>query len=181
VKGFGIVALIVGLAVGAFGLAMDTTVEGYGDRRVHNIGKMDERRTRLVISGVLVVVGVMLIGFGTLKSGATGQSSVSEDQRVCPYCAETVKAAAIVCRYCNRDLPSKEDLAAAAQAAAQRAAEEGEAEAKLRERVDGRKPQGLCPNCESTIPLDSVECKKCKARFDGSAAWKVKPLQTTKT
>lgn len=45
---------------------------------------------------------------GVEAAGQTGGSSTqtNEDQREpCPYCAEQIKPAATICRYCNQELP----------------------------------------------------------------------------
>jgi hypothetical protein len=41
------------------------------------------------------------------------------DTKACPYCAETIKAAAIVCRFCNRPMPGYEERIPAAITAEQ--------------------------------------------------------------
>ena len=43
---------------------------------------------------------------------ATESTKPKADERACPFCAETIKSAAIVCKHCKRDLPAAESKAA---------------------------------------------------------------------
>jgi Bacterial PH domain len=39
------------------------------------------------------------------SAATTEETSEAADSRTCPFCAESIKRAAVVCRYCGRDVP----------------------------------------------------------------------------
>lgn len=115
-KTIGVIVLVGGVLAFLVGFSMDTTVAaGYGLRRVHNIGLMNDRQNLIIFAGVLAVIGTLLFALaGKNKQPSPipeGSSSPSTGTRKCPFCAEFVKTEAVVCRFCQKDLPPISEIA----------------------------------------------------------------------
>lgn len=76
-KNLGILILLVGLGLGAYSLGMDVSVDvparDYGSgvttsaMQVANVDKMAQRQNVMIFSGILSVVGAILLGFGSMQ------------------------------------------------------------------------------------------------------------------
>jgi hypothetical protein len=67
-----------------------------GGGRINNVGLMKDQQ-----NGIIVGFGVAAIGAVLMLIKGSG---IASDEMQCPYCAETIKAAAKVCRYCQKEL-----------------------------------------------------------------------------
>ena len=57
------------------------------------------------VTGLLIVAGVFLFYVASKPAARTQRVAAPlHDLRECPFCAETIKRAAKVCRFCGRDL-----------------------------------------------------------------------------
>lgn len=70
------------------------------------------------------------------------------DEKICPQCAETVKRAAKVCRYCSYAFTERDDAVAAAREAALKG--------------EMQKP---CTGCAIPVPIGAETCRHCGYAF----------------
>ena len=104
-KATGIVLLLVGTIAFFVGFNMDTTVAtDFGGQRVHNIGLMNDRQNAIIVAGILAVIGAIFVGFARKSFQPIDIAIDNSSVRTCPYCAETIRAAATICRFCQKEL-----------------------------------------------------------------------------
>ena len=110
-KVIGLIALAVGCVGLLLILSMDTSVAtGEIGRRVNNIGLMNDKQNLLLVFAAIAIVGALFSAVGWNRSPAAAPASTaiaqtSTEHRKCPFCAEQIKLEAIVCRFCQRDVP----------------------------------------------------------------------------
>lgn len=123
---FGAIILAIGLALGAYSITMSVAVDvpaqdfGYGVKtpamQVANIDRMSQRQNYMIFSGILSVVGAILLGFGSMTPKAA-PSTLTENVplpplerpipanptsvSICPECRHMGAGDAVACARCE--------------------------------------------------------------------------------
>lgn len=102
---FGFAILAAGIVGLLAAMNMDVSVSS-GLGRVSNIGLMAQRQNYIMVAGLAVLAGLLMVIFGSKKTVSISDAVGSKDldTRSCPFCAETVKNAAIKCKHCGADI-----------------------------------------------------------------------------
>ena len=106
-KSLGMIALAIGIVGLLASLNMDTSVATGLGGRVINIGLLNDKQNLLVVFAVVSVIGALFLVFGgkeqaSSKSAAPNTFIETRSERACPFCAESIKSEAVLCRFCQR-------------------------------------------------------------------------------
>lgn len=108
-KQIGVIGLIIGICLFFVGFSMDTSVDsGTSFGRVNNIGLMKDQQNIIIFSGFLAVISTLILVFSGGEKASSKSQAVSKQisgSRKCPFCAEFVKIEAVICRFCQKELP----------------------------------------------------------------------------
>lgn len=59
----------------------------------------------LILSPLVGIIAALVVKPGEKAEPAGAGRVAAPTERTCPYCAESVKVEAIICKHCQRDLP----------------------------------------------------------------------------
>lgn len=160
-KSLGIFLIVIGSIWAIIAFNMDTSIStglgsidsNYGlPTRVNNLGLMAERQNHLILSGLTVVIGILLFGFGSI---ANNSSNSIGNKIACPFCAEQINVEAKFCRFCQKELPANEDMAVK------------EVENEVAYVSDeGRVVYKYCNNCHCLNNGKADKCSRCDSPLE---------------
>jgi len=113
-KTIGWIALAIGIAGLLATLNMDTSVATSLGGRINNIGLINDKQSYLLAFAVCTIVGAIFVALnGRENRGASIEVAAwppAGNERTCPFCAERIKFEAVICRYCQKDMPPRSTL-----------------------------------------------------------------------
>jgi hypothetical protein len=206
-KGIGIVIAVIGSVLLVIAINFNTSLEVPGGgtygipSRVNNLGLMDERRNYMLVAGLLILCGVLLIGFGSVKKASSEivpekenpllkESPFTQGERALENDAykiylvknykvdfnETLKSHIfndVIYKSIDDALVAVRDF----DIAKLKREEEEEAARRqweLAKTVPPPNANAVCPNghCSSPVRHDDLVCWKCEADFSAPNGWR---------
>lgn len=102
---FGIFAIVVGVVVIIAALGMDVSVATGMGGRVNNLGLMADRQNYTILGGLFLIAGILMAIFGGRpQSSVANTNAGNAGERLCPFCAESIKVQAIKCKHCGSEV-----------------------------------------------------------------------------